>query len=102
VEFRVTGGVGAAPGLIVLGSSEVAQQNFLLPGLTNYVDPWLGYADLTLSGTPGAPGVGTWSVTIPVMPTTVGITAYHQVFLVDWSSPSIVVGTNGLAITYGS
>ena len=101
VEFRVTGGVGAAPGLIVLGSSEVAQQDFLLPGLTNYVDPWLGYADLNLSGTPGAPGVGTWSVTIPVMPTTVGITAYHQVFLVDWSSPSLVVGTNGLAITYG-
>jgi hypothetical protein len=31
----------------------------------------------------------------------VGITAYHQVFLVDWASPSIVVGTNGLAITYG-
>ena len=96
VEFRVTGGVGAAPGLIVLGSSEVAQQDFLLPDSPTMWIHGSATRTSTLSGAPGAPGSGNLSVTIPVMPTTVGITAYHQVFLVDWSSPSIVVGTNGL------
>jgi hypothetical protein len=101
-EFRVTGGVGGAAGILVLGAQEVSQQNFLVPGLVNYVDPWIAYVDLTLDGPSGEAGEGSWSFPIRVGPEVAGISAFLQAFLVDASSPTIVVGTNGIQIHFGN
>lgn len=100
-EVRVRRGVGAAPGLLGLGSGAAAYAGTPLPGLTVYVDPALALIPVTLTGPAGVSGAGELDIPVGVSPGLGGSSFFHQVFLLDLTAPFFLTHTNGLEIHYG-
>lgn len=100
-EFRMTGVVGGAPVLFVVGLSESNIINHPFVGLTSYADPWMDYAMADAAGAPGVGGAGTVAISIVVTPQLAGQTFYIQGYAYDPGVPGLFVQTNGLQITFG-
>jgi hypothetical protein len=96
-ELRILGGLGAATGTLVPGSSAMSVPLF---GGVLLVTPEI-LVPIELGGTPGGTGKG--SLTIPwVMPPSLGgAVIFHQVGLVDPGAPFGIAASNGLRIEVG-
>lgn len=96
--FNVTDGLGGAPGLLLL-----AQNRATIPfrgGTLLLFPPQFGQIPHVLGGTPGAPGEGTWSVTLP--PTNdglFGLAAHAQVGYLDPGAIQLVSLSNGIRLS---
>jgi hypothetical protein len=95
-SLRVTRGVGAAPGLYVIGTQPSSVS--LLPGIdaTLVVGGTLFLVPIHLQGVPGAPGQGRLAIPISVNSGLVCQSFFDQVFLLDTAVPGLVTATNGV------
>jgi hypothetical protein len=101
-ELRITRGLGGAPALLGFSFVETSLSHPNFPGLLIHAGNPILLPLPPLSGAPGAPGEGTYSMTLPDVPAFAGFTFILQVFITDPAAPSGLSGTNGLALTFGA
>ena len=93
----VTGGLGGAPGVLAL-AAQPASAPFL--GGELLVAPPAALFDHVLGGPGGAPGAGSFTLSVPIpSPGLAGVTAYFQAFYLDPGAASGVALSAGLALT---
>lgn len=93
-------GLGGATGVFGIGSSAVDLP--LLAGASVYIDPLLSLTPISLSGTPGGAGEGTWTLPLDTaLPALAGLTFTAQALLLDPSGPAGLSTTNGLEARFG-
>ncbi|NRA94786.1 MAG: VCBS repeat-containing protein [Planctomycetes bacterium] len=98
LEARVTGAMGGALGLLVLGDAP-ATLNIL--GGTQYMNTTWSTL-FTCGGTPGAVGEGSWTWNVGALPPTLaGVSFYLQVGVVDAQGPGGWARTNPIKVTIG-
>ncbi|HET6201333.1 MAG TPA: VCBS repeat-containing protein [Planctomycetota bacterium] len=96
-EIRVTGGLGGAPAVLVLGTQPA---NTPILGGTLLVNPVFAAA-FTLGGPPGVPGAGSAFFSWFADPLLAGLTFYKQVGILDPSAPLGIAISNGIQISIG-
>jgi len=104
VEFRVRGGLGGATCTFAISRAPAELPDTPVAGLTSYVDPadaWFQTVTVTLSGTPGQPGVGTAVIPFTVPAGYSGSSEYFQAVINDPGAPNGMSATNGLQIDFG-
>lgn len=99
VELRISGAVGGAPGLLLIGIDRVNWINWPLPGLEGYVAPLIALP-FALTGTPGEAGAGSlrWSIFVPYEFS--GAQVFHQAFFADAQAPHGLTQSCGLQLQY--
>ncbi|MCC7066343.1 MAG: VCBS repeat-containing protein [Planctomycetes bacterium] len=100
-ELRLVRAWPGAFAMLVFGLIENTAPNAPLPGLFLHVGHPAVYFLPPVAGSPGVPGTGQVSVTLPNIPQLLGLKVLHQVFSTDPTSASGWACSNGLAVTYG-
>jgi hypothetical protein len=101
-ELRLRGGVGGASGLLTI--YWVADSEHARSGAgSDTAAPERIFAQIpfTLSGDPGTPGTGSWTLPYTVQPNALGRTRRYVAEIDDAGAPNGVARSNALAITYG-
>ena len=98
--LEISGGLGAAPALVVLALNPFPTGLPALGGQV-WVDPGSIFVTevLTLGGAAGVPGAGTGiqPIPIPVAPPLAGLWVYSQGVVIEAVSPEVVALTQALA-----
>lgn len=101
-ELRIRGGVGGASGVLTIfavddsGGPRSAERAWNAPS-----QGALYRIPFTLSGTPGTPGTGSWTLPYTVQWEALGQTRRYVATLSDPGAPGGVARTNGLLLSYG-
>jgi hypothetical protein len=101
-ELRLVDAVGGGQAWLVFSLSEAALSGLPLPGMTLYVGGTPAILPhLPLSGPPGVASVGELALPLPKIPALLGLSVFHQAFVLDPGSALLWSATNGLEIKYG-
>lgn len=104
VEFRIRGGLGGASCTFAISRAPAELADTPVPGVTSWIDPthpWFQTQTVTLSGTPGEPGVGSAEIPFTVPAGYTGTSEYFQAVIDDPGAPNGISATNGLRIDFG-
>lgn len=100
VDLRLRAAVGGGAALLVVGSSETAFASFPAPGLTTWVQNWLGWLGLQIVGS-AAPGEGRATIPVVVPASLSGQALFWQAACADPAGPSGLTVSNGLETRIG-
>ncbi len=104
IELIIEGGVGGALCVLVMGCATIPIEGDGDPVVV--VDDILGHAVITLGGTPGVPGAGSFTITcgVPANIGPLGDAVYLQAFIADpesgFPAPTGISASNGLGVKF--
>lgn len=101
-SLRIVAGLGGSPGVLGFGTLPANLLDTPLPNLNLFVGGSLPLVPVDLGGASGAPGQGSFTLPLANPGNFSGVQVFAQAFLFDPATPSLVVSTNGLALTFGS
>ncbi len=97
---RLRGGRGGSTAYLAIGSQATSVVGIPGPGLTAYTLPTV-IVPIPLTGKPGEPGTGGFTLPFVVPPSAVGTALAQQCFVIDPAAPSGFAQSNGLALFFG-
>jgi photosystem II stability/assembly factor-like uncharacterized protein len=95
ITLDIIDGLGGAQGMLFVGFTSA---NLPIKGGTLWVYPIAASVPITLDGTPGQPGAGTFSITTTLEIS--GLSLFLQAFMADPGAVKGISMTNGLEIAY--